>query len=130
MAMRVKNVAAGFYDATGFHPIRASSDYSPKRGGDKIRAPWTTTMPARRRKKKATGRKAKPKAHARRAFPTNIQPDTMRKHNPIPVKWATAKVRRLGNDVQVMLFPKATKRRAVKRAGRRVATRRAVRRRR
>lgn len=28
------------------------------------------------------------------------------KRNPIPIKWATAKVRKLGNDIQVMLFPK------------------------
>ena len=95
--MRVKNVAAGFYDSSGFHPN-------------------SQRRPAAKRKKKATGRKSKPKAHARRALPTNIQPDTMRKHNPIPVKWATAKVRKVGNDIQVMLFPKGTaKRRTTKR---------------
>jgi hypothetical protein len=27
--MRIKNVAAGFYDASGFHPIRRSPDYDP-----------------------------------------------------------------------------------------------------
>ena len=103
MAMRVKNVAAGFYDSSGFHPDRAGGLYSQRR-------------PAAKRKKKATGRKSKPKAHARRALPTNIQPDTMRKHNPIPVKWATAKVRKVGNDIQVMLFPEGTaKRRTTKR---------------
>jgi hypothetical protein len=31
---RVKNVERGFYDATGFHPIRSSRDYDPDRAGD------------------------------------------------------------------------------------------------
>lgn len=29
-----KNVAQGFYDGTGFHPIRSSRDYDPERAGD------------------------------------------------------------------------------------------------
>jgi len=33
-ARRVKNVERGFYDATGFHPIRSSRDYDPDRAGD------------------------------------------------------------------------------------------------
>jgi hypothetical protein len=33
-----KNIVAGFYDATGFHPIRASADYSAGRAGEKHRA--------------------------------------------------------------------------------------------
>jgi hypothetical protein len=114
MAMRVKNVAAGFYDSSGFHPIRSSSDYDPDRAGDQ----YSQRRPAAKRKKKATGRKSKPKArkHARRARPTvsrsALAAAFPRKRNPIPVKWATAKVRKLGNDIQVMLFPKkAAKRR-------------------
>ncbi len=31
----VKNVEMGFYDATGFHPIRASRDYSGAQAGEK-----------------------------------------------------------------------------------------------
>lgn len=31
---RRKNVFAGFHDDTGFHPIRASADYSPSRAGE------------------------------------------------------------------------------------------------
>jgi len=31
------NVAMGFTDASGFHPIRASEDYSRKRAGEKPR---------------------------------------------------------------------------------------------
>jgi hypothetical protein len=38
-ARRRKNVAEGFYNATGFHPIRASYDYSPGRAGEKRRGP-------------------------------------------------------------------------------------------
>ena len=29
-----RNVAQGFYDQTGFHPIRKSKDYDPDRAGD------------------------------------------------------------------------------------------------
>jgi len=32
---RKKNVEMGFYDATGFHPIRASKDYSGARAGER-----------------------------------------------------------------------------------------------
>ena len=31
---RRKNVEMGFYDATGFHPIRASADYRRSRAGE------------------------------------------------------------------------------------------------
>lgn len=162
MAMRVKRVEIGFADATGFHST----------GG----------RPAAKRKKKASGRKPRPKAHRARnpyrghadAFDAgkayritgahdtsgvanarvvrygflgwfnNQRPAAVMgqkaklerefregyaagkrieakaskgasKRNPIPVKWATAKVRKLGNDIQVMLFPKAAKRKVVKR---------------
>ena len=132
MAMRVKNVAAGFYDAHGFHPIRSSADYDPDRAGDEYSQP----KPGAKRKKKPTGRKPKPGArkHAKRSPAVRRVASTLRalgrKRNPIPVKWTTAKVRRSGNDVQVLLFPKgkAAKRRTVKR--RRVARRRAAPRRR
>jgi hypothetical protein len=40
-----KNIAAGFYDDSGFHPIRASYDYSSKRAGEGGRK-------SRRRKRK------------------------------------------------------------------------------
>jgi hypothetical protein len=33
-ARRVKNVERGFYDKTGFHPLRSSKDYDPDRAGD------------------------------------------------------------------------------------------------
>lgn len=111
MAMRVKNIAAGFYDATGFHPIRSSSDYDADRAGDDYSE--RRRKPAAKRKKKATGRKAKPKAKAHRKRTAKA---VGRKRNPIPVKWATAKVRKVGSDIQVMLFPKG---RVAKRRGRR-----------
>jgi hypothetical protein len=50
-----RNIAEGFHDSKGvFHPIRASADYDPSRGGDATR----------KGKKKA--KKAKAKAKPRR----------------------------------------------------------------
>lgn len=46
-----RNVAQGYYDATGFHPIRASKDYDPDRAGDE----YSDTG----RKRKAQAKKAK-----------------------------------------------------------------------
>lgn len=107
MAMRVKNIAMGFTDSSGFHPVRSSADYD--RAGDDY-----SQRPAARRKKKATGRKPKPGAHR------------VRKKNPIPTTWVKANVKRVGNDIQVMLFPrgKVAKRRAKRRKAGRVARRR------
>jgi hypothetical protein len=56
LANRRRNIAQGFYDATGFHPIRASADYDPDRLFDPEYEP---TGRSRRRKKK-------PKAKAKR----------------------------------------------------------------
>lgn len=51
-----KNVAAGFHDDEGiFHPIRASYDYDPSRGGDKARK-------GKPRKKKAAAKPARKRA--------------------------------------------------------------------
>jgi hypothetical protein len=36
---RRRNIAEGFYNATGFHPIRASYDYSPRRAGERRSGP-------------------------------------------------------------------------------------------
>jgi len=171
MAMRVKNIAAGFYDSTGFHPVRSSADYDPDRAGDS----YSQRSPKAKRKKKASGRKPRPKAKVHRkrnpkaaefgmggvqhygdhvtltrehgAYLVKRHPAHPAGHkiegrrtltaaralarkmrdekpgrtgNPIPVKWATAKVRKLGNDIQVMLFPKGKV--AKRRTARRVAT--------
>lgn len=51
---RRRNIAAGFWDDSGFHPIRASFDYSRKRAGEKPP------------KQKARKKKRKAKAKARR----------------------------------------------------------------
>lgn len=119
MAMRVKNVAAGFYDATGFHPIRSSGDYDPERAGDEYSERRTK---ARRKKPKAKARWKRTPAVRRAASTLRA---LGRKRNPIPVEWVTAKVRKLGNDVQVMLFPKGkvAKRRTKRRVARRVVRR-------
>ena len=45
-----KNVAAGFWDDSGFHPIRASYDYDKSRVGEKRSRPHKRT--------RATGRRA------------------------------------------------------------------------
>lgn len=51
---RRKNVEMGYYDQYGFHPIRASRDYSPARAGES--KDW----------RRDTKRKAKRKATAKR----------------------------------------------------------------
>jgi hypothetical protein len=130
MPIRVKNVAQGFYNATGFHPIRSSWDYDPDRAGD-MHSEGTG-----RRKKKA---KAKPKAKKRAApkrkvakrkttaerklitralleragYVSKKRPKgagkgfgrkVMKISNPIPAKFTSAKVRRLpSGDIQVLI---------------------------
>lgn len=52
---KTRNIKAGFYDEDGeFHPIRASSDYSPTRAGDK---PPKKRSTARRRRRKHNRRR-------------------------------------------------------------------------
>ena len=57
-AKRRKNVQMGFWDGTGFHPIRASSDYD---SGYEIRAArsraWSASQKPKRKKSKAKRRK-------------------------------------------------------------------------
>lgn len=54
--MPKRNIAAGYYDSTGFHPIRSSPDYDPDRAGDD----YSDTKP--KKKKKGVKKKAKGKA--------------------------------------------------------------------
>ena len=54
-SLRKRNVAMGFYDATGFHPLRSSPDYDPDRAGDDY-----SDTPKRKRKAK-TKRRGKSK---------------------------------------------------------------------
>ena len=54
----LKNVAMGFTDASGFHPIRASHDYSSSRAGEG-RSKGASKVRARRTMKKHL-RKARP----------------------------------------------------------------------
>lgn len=69
---RQKNIAMGFYDATGFHPIRASEDYDPDRSGDWDDIDDTPRkrvakkkVAAKKRKKPATKKKATTKRRKR-----------------------------------------------------------------
>ena len=60
----LRNVAAGFWDDSGFHPIRASSDYSSKRVGEGVHR----AVPKRRgktytKKRKATKRRPRRKTN-------------------------------------------------------------------
>jgi len=50
----IPNVGEGFYDATGFHPIRKSWDYDPERAGDEY---GTRRKPKAKRRTKSKGRK-------------------------------------------------------------------------
>lgn len=114
MAMRVKNISEGWVDATGFHPIRAASDYKASRAGEKRKyAPG---------KKAAAKRKAAAeiKTHTRRKAKKSVAEikkmlapksaagkRVVKAKNPkaaIPKSWTKAKVKRLANgDIQLML---------------------------
>lgn len=46
----LRNIAAGFYDASGvFHPIRASDDYDRRRVGERLARPARRSARAKRR---------------------------------------------------------------------------------
>ena len=54
---RRRNVQMGYYDATGFHPIRASADYDSSRLFDDEEGSYRKKKPkAKRRRKNATTR--------------------------------------------------------------------------
>lgn len=114
MALRVKNIAQGFYDASGFHPIRSSPDYDPTRLDEPERGRYGTA-PKRRKKGKGYGSHKKwaaPKSRAKSRRKTKAK----RKKNPIPTKWTTAKVKRTSSgDVQVMLTKSAVRKRSRRR---------------
>jgi hypothetical protein len=47
-----RNVEMGFWDATGFHPIRASEDYSAGRAGERFREATRHTKMVRRARRR------------------------------------------------------------------------------
>lgn len=57
-----RNVQAGFYDATGFHPLRASSDYDPDRAGDDYESKSDNKSVKRRTATKKSKTKTKKRA--------------------------------------------------------------------
>lgn len=65
---RRRNIEQGFWANGVFHPIRASSDYNPKRGGD-ISGSSAADLAAyaRRRRKKNPGTKAERAVRAQKA---------------------------------------------------------------
>lgn len=118
MALRVKNIQYGTTTKTGeFHPWRGSPDYDPTRLHGKEGQRARAKVRARRKKRTTGKRKPVARKHARRTAKAPA-----RRKNPISTKWVTARVRRLGHDVQVMLFPKGKVAKA--QAKRRVARRR------
>lgn len=56
-----RNIAQGYYDGTGFHPIRASADYDPDRAGDSYSQ---RAKPKRKPKAKAKAKRKAPKRKA------------------------------------------------------------------
>ncbi|HUD74591.1 MAG TPA: hypothetical protein VMQ76_05915 [Terracidiphilus sp.] len=50
------NVSEGFYDATGFHPIRSSADYSPAKAGEGKSKKAKHSRATRATRKRAMGR--------------------------------------------------------------------------
>jgi hypothetical protein len=100
-ARRNTGVQAGYYDAKGFHPLRRSRDYDPDVAGDPYGA-----------RTDATGLKHSRYSKFKRAhkFSHGAAVNPRRKGKGqsigsiIPVKWAEAKVKRVGKQIQVMLF--------------------------
>ena len=116
MPIRVKNIAQGFYNATGFHPIRSSWDYDPDRGdpgdtvsegGGRKRKRKAKATPRKRKaatKRKATTKRRTAKRTAKRTVKRAVKRGVKRSKNPIPTKFTTAKVRRLpSGDIQVLI---------------------------
>ena len=114
MAMRVKNVQEGFIDGQGaFHPIRASSDYSAKRAGESHKKKAT------KRRTKTTTKRKKP-VTKRRATKRIVKKATgARKRNPIPANWVPARVRKIGQDIQVMFTGRPKKKTTARKKTRR-----------
>jgi adenylate kinase len=129
MPLKVKNVAAGWYDSHGtFHPIRASGDYDPNRLTEKepykykkatkkqirekaeraeakakeARKKRYERLKAERAAAKAAPKKKAAKKAAKKAVAAAKK---AKKKNPIPVsRWVPAKVRRTkSGDIKVML---------------------------
>jgi hypothetical protein len=133
MPLKVKNIAAGFYDSRGiFHPIRAAGDYRPEDVGEaykykkatkkqireKARIAEETAKKARkeryeRLKAERAAAKAAPAPKKKAARKTAIaaarkalkKATAAKKKNPIPVsRWVPAKVRRTkSGDIKIML---------------------------
>jgi hypothetical protein len=119
MPIRVKNVAQGFYNSTGFHPIRSSWDYDPDRAGDmhsegagrrkkRAKAKPKKRVAAKRKpaakRKTATRKRVVKRAVKRTVKRASAKRKVSRTRNPIPSKFTTAKVRRLpSGDIQVLI---------------------------
>lgn len=72
---RIQNISQGYYDGTGFHPIRASSDYDPDRAGDDYSDV--------KKKPKARAKKAATKKPRRKTFKQRVAIKRARKNPSI-----------------------------------------------
>jgi hypothetical protein len=66
---RRRNIAEGFYDASGFHPIRGSADYKPFRAGE---TPKGKHKAAQTRRRKASLAAAKGSLSRRKKNPVSV----------------------------------------------------------
>ena len=60
---KLQNIAQGYYDSTGFHPIRASADYDSDRLSDDTEGSYRRRKVSR---KKATKKRSKPKTKSKK----------------------------------------------------------------
>jgi hypothetical protein len=116
MPLRVKNIAAGYYDGNGvFHPIRASEDYDPDRVGESAKYKTKAGLRGAKSKAKRAAQIAKASRKARATLKTAskareraesaLKEATKRKKNPIPTnRYVTAKIKRTrSGDLKVIL---------------------------
>lgn len=93
MALRVKNIQQGFVDATGFHPIRSSSDYDTKRSGEVKKKRKAATKKRKAKSTTATKRrKATSRPATKRAKKTKYQTAAYKRR--VSVKRAPARRKR------------------------------------
>lgn len=135
MPLRVKNIAAGFYDSKGvFHPIRASADYDYDRAGEskpeessysekerRTMAAYAASVAreSRKKRRKAAKKATKKTARKRAAKKTARKKTTAqtvsaaaakkavrKKTNPIPTnRYVKAKVRRTRSGDIKVILP-------------------------
>ena len=111
-----RNVAMGFYDLSGFHPLRRSADYDPDRAGDEYSQRSGKKRKATKKRsgaKKGTAKKKKKSTARSKGNPgaklkANIAKMKPRSWYDTTLSGAKVKVKRVG---QSLVIKPATKRR-------------------